>query len=242
VNLMLQFQADVIAKLKSEALLQYVNVAGLRTLQLSSEVDAKRVWLAARNGKSGAGILVGMPSLQHNVPNVPGPERKMLLPVSVFSQPSINNLASTGTTLDAEVILDYVDALLARLQVEGLGVIYCDSAIPNLETEGGTIRYDAIYTAEVARDALVQVTLPSLTEAPALTVTLTNDASTPDAVIYYTTDGSFPQRDPVTGNAAGTAVRYTVPFPVASGTVVRWAAYKTNYAGSDVGYATITNP
>lgn len=239
MNLMLQFQADVIAKLKSEALLQYVNVAGLRTLQLANEVDAKRVWLAARNGKSGAGILVGMPSLEHSVPNVPGPERKMLLPVSVFSQPSINNLASTGTLLDAEIILDYVEALLARLMIDGLGIIYCDSAIPNLESEGGTIRYDAIYVAEVARDVIVQVPMPALTEAPALTVTLTNHASTPDAAIYYTTDGTFPQRDPVTGNAAGTTTRYNIPFAVAAGTFVRWAAYKTNYAGSDVGHAHI---
>lgn len=213
MNLMLQFHFDVIAKLKSEALLQYINVAGLRALQLTGEVESQRVWLTARNGKVGVGILVGMPSLKHKVPNVPGPERTMLLPVSIFAQPSINSLPSTGTLLEAEVILDYVDALLARLQVEGLGTIYCDSTVPNLQVEAGVIRYDAVFAAEVARDVIIQVVTPSLTEN-ALLVTLTNHATTPDAEIYYTTDETFPGA--IRSLAVASAPPFITPLPFMS--------------------------
>lgn len=239
MNALLQFQDDIYTRLLSEVLLQNVNVAKLRVLQLSSEVENERVWLKARNGKSGVGIVVGMPSLEHNVPNVQGPERKMLIPVSTFEQPSINALASTGTGLEAEVVLDYHDALIHQTQLEGLGIVFCEAHIPNLEAKGGIIRYDSVYVCEAPRTPIPKVITPAIS-SPALTVTLTNHATHPAAAIYYTTDGTCPGRNPVSGAALGTSTAYTVPFLVTSGAAVRWVAYQAGYAGSDVGHGIIT--
>lgn len=235
MNPILQLQDDFAAKLLSESLLVNINVVKLRALQLDSVVARHRIWATARNGKSGAGILVGIPSLEHPAPNVPGPERRLLLPVSVFEQPSINALGSTGTGLTAEEIVDYIDALIARLGVEGLGNIYCDSTIPNLETESGIIRYDMVFVCQNVRTPIEQVAVPSLAEA-SLSITLTNHASYPDALIYYTLDDSFPGP----GNTLAQSGASPLSFTVTSGSVVRWSAYQTGMAGSDVGRATIT--
>jgi hypothetical protein len=245
MNVMLQKQSAITNKLLSEELLQNVSVVSLRELQLTTDpnksvIEAARVWLKKRNNKTGAGILVGMPTLQHNFPNVAGPERTLLTPVSIFAQPSINNLDSVGTKLDAEIILDYCGALLSRFQIEGLGTLYINTAVPNLEMQGGVLRYDMIVSAEVPRDAIVPVVLPSYV-CPAQTVTLTNDPTFADAAIYYTTDETFPGRDPVTGNPLGTAIRYIGAVgPLAVGTKFSWSAYKVGYAGSDVGQIKIT--
>jgi len=240
VNPMLQFQNAVRDKLLSEALLQNINIVSLRAQQLVSEEEAKRAWLKIRNGKSGAGVIVGMPSIEHNTPNVPGPERVLLLPVSILEQPSINSLPSTGTGLDCETIVDLIDALLARLQVEGLGTIFCEATVPNLETKSGVIRYDCIYTAAVPRAEIQRVTLPAYV-CPAQTVTLTNAAGFEDAVIVYTDDETFPGLDPVTAQPLGTAHIYSAPIgPLAVGKKISWAAYKEGFAGSDVGQITIT--
>jgi hypothetical protein len=237
-NQRVQLQTDIVAKLLSEELLQFVNIVPLRELQLSSEVDAKRVWLQARNQKSGAGILVGMPKIVYENANAPGPTRKLLTPISVFEQPSINKLASTGTQLECEEISDRVDAVLSRFLMERLAGLYPEGVVPNLEVEAGVIREDLVYAATMSRDLLLPVPMPSANAVGTL-VTLTNQTGFATASIFYTTDGSFPQRDPVSGNATGTATKYTAPFNAAPGTAIRWAAWQTNYAGSDVGYAVV---
>jgi Chitobiase/beta-hexosaminidase C-terminal domain len=233
----LRFPKDVEAALLREALLSPVTIVSLRALQLSSELDVKRAWLKARNGKSGAGIVIGIPTLDHQVPNVDGPEREMLLPVSVFEQPSLNAMASTGTQLDAETIVDYVEAILARLQIEGLGTLYSQGVMPNLETQAGVLRYDLIFAATVPRAPLGRCVLPDYS-CPAQTVTFTN--VTAGAQILYTTDATFPGRDAATGQLLGTTLVYSAPFTVASGAVVRWAAQKSGLVGSDTGEITVS--
>lgn len=237
MNAILKLQAAVLAKLLGEPLLANVNIVSLRALQISSEQEGRRVWLKARNGKSGAGVIVQLPTTEHNVPNVPGPERKLFLPVSVFCQPSVNDLATTGTGLDAEAIVDYIDALLARFQVEGLGVIYAEAHFPNLETAAGIVRYDMIFVCEIAREEIARVATPTLTEA-ALTVTLA--CATSGAEILYTLDETFPARDAATGALLGTTAAYSVPFAVTSGTKVSVTARKTGLAGSEASQYTIT--
>ncbi len=74
----------------------------------------------------------------------------------------------------------------------------------------------------------LQRTLAPGAAAAAQTVTLTDQQPGGGSIIYYTTDGSFP------GSGNPNAVQYTTPFTVASGTVVRTAAYNGNLQGSMV--------
>lgn len=227
-NPILQLQSDVVAKLLSESALAEINIVLYRKLQTASEIDLRQVWLKPRGSRNGAGILVQMPTIEFKAPNVAGPERTMILPISIFEQPSINYLTS-GTQTDAETITDLVTALLARFGIEGLGYIYPVEQKPNYDI-AGVLRYDLAFQAEVPRTAIEQIAMPTQSDA-SLTVTLTNHASYPAAAIYYTTDGSFP---------GTSATRYTAPFTVASGATIRWAAYQDGYAGSDAAQAIIT--
>lgn len=222
-----KLQSDVTDKLNSEELFDLVNVVSLRKLQILSEVTAGLVFLTAKGGKLGAGLLVGMPTIEVPDPDVPGPELKVVIAVRSMENPTINQDATQGTLLTAETNAINALQVLHQLGIEGLGNLYASrrAVVPNTDTEG-VVAYDVFLEATLPSALIVQVAQPVAAEN-GLTVTLTN--VTAGATIYYTTDDSFPGK----GNPA--ALLYAGPFVVASGTKVRWAAYKTGMRGSDIG-------
>lgn len=243
-----QLQSDTLAKLKSEALLANLNIKSLRDIQSiqpgeneneepAALLDAYTVWATPRNGKIGCGAIVGMPSRKFTSPNAPGPDRLCVMAITVFEDPIVNIASSeTSTGKTAEEWSDLIEAILHQWLIEKLGAVYVTNAEPNREFQG-IIGYTTEFSAAVPRDDIEQVVVPA-GEHDAGLMTLTN--VTADALIYYTTDGSFPGRDAATGEPLGTATLYAAPFAAAVGTVIRWAAYKAGMRGSDVGQATVT--
>jgi hypothetical protein len=226
-----RLQADVTDKLNSEELFQYVAVSSFRRLVIASEINASLATLTAKNGKNGTGVLVLMPTVLCDKPNVPGPMVEFGLIVRVFENNIVSSDAVNGSLVTAEAAGLSVMRVLHEWGIYGLTTPYSDkkALTPNYDYEG-LIVYDVNFTGELPLAALVSVNVPGLV-SPAQTVTLTD--TTGGAAVYYTTDGSFPG----SGNAAATL--YAGPFAVAPGTVVRWAAYKTGMRGSDVGQAVI---
>jgi endoglucanase len=64
------------------------------------------------------------------------------------------------------------------------------------------------------------------------TTNVTLTTATPDAVIYYTTDGSTP--------STASSLRYTEPFPISSTTTIRAIAFKEGMAASNMLNVTFT--
>lgn len=232
-----QLQSDVLHKLLSESLLDNVNMVSLRAIQAMEAADdptkitaAMMVWTTPRNGKVGAGLIVGMPTIESVQPSVSGPERTLNLPVAIFEDPILNGYGENKVGLTAEEIVDLVESILHQFGIEGLGVsLYPKRSTPNTDTQG-IIRYDTTLIAEMPRSAITQCAIPTLDEN-AGTITLTGAAGED---VYYTTDGTFP------GSGNPTAILYAAPFVIAAGTTVRWAAYKALMRGSDAGQA-LTN-
>jgi len=234
MDLLLQLQQDVCDKLNSEAAFEYLAVATLRRHVIQREIERRLAHLTGKNGRKGCGLTVRMPSLQGIQPNVAPAQGEVLVAVDVVENPEINFNAG-GTQVTAEEAARAARTALHQFAIEGKVLLYQDEKaiepLAGLEKEfPGCLGYRVLLRGRMSEAAAAKCALPEIS-APRQTVSL----STPDerAVIYYTTDGSFPGP----GNAA--AAVYAGPFAVESGTVVRWAGYLAGKLGSDAGEAGI---
>jgi hypothetical protein len=234
MDLLLQLQQDVCDKLNSEAAFAYLAVGTLRRHVILSEVERRVAHLTGKNGRKGCGLTVRMPSIRGIQPDVTPAQGEVLVAVDVVENPEINFNAG-GTQVTAEEAARAARAALHQFAIEGKILLYQEEKamepLAGLEKEyPGCLGYRVLLRGRMSEAGAGKCALPEIA-APAQTVSL----STTDegAVIYYTTDGSFPG----SGNAA--ALVYEGPFAVASGTVVRWASYLAGFYGSDAGEATI---
>jgi hypothetical protein len=234
-RILLAMQEDALHKLLSEAALEEVNIVLFRKLLVSSQVEVSLVYLEARNDKSGTGIVVGMPYLDDENAQTGISDATLCLPIYCLEKPDIAQSEEGGSLLSAEQIALTVRRLLRGFIIDGKVTLFTEGrgirsfdAPPSAK---GAVCYEVLLKGRLRQSVDTRCALPTISEA-ALTVTLANVTS--GATIYYTTDGSFPGP----GNAA--AEEYSAPFAVASGTVVRWAAYKDGLSGSHAGQATIS--
>lgn len=232
-----RLQADITAKLLSESALATVNILSLRKLLTSSQVPSSAIWETSRGGKLGTGILVSMPFIDGDKAQPGDNSITIKVPIRCFELPDLAQGAS-GPGLTAEEI-----ALTCRRLLRGM---VCEP-LTALTTEGrsiepdempkeheGVLQYVLTVQAKLGVATDNRCKVPTIS-APGLTVTLTNHADNADASIYYTTDDTFPG----SGNAAATL--YSAPFAVLSGTIVRFAAYKSGLSGSIAARRTITS-
>jgi len=223
-------QPDVYYKLLSEPLFQNVAVFRIRGKRLDSEIARALAGLQSRNGKGGASIEVLMPALKGALPDTAGPictlEQKFL----VKEQPTVNQGAN-GTGMSAEQIAVNI--------AQTFQLFYLGGAMQGFYAAPTFYQYQPVkedvpflvlavtLQATFALTALTRTLIPAASAA-AETVTLTDNQPGGGSVIYYTTDGSFP------GAGNPDASVYATPFTVASGAVVRTAAYNGALQGSMV--------
>lgn len=222
-----QIQQDVFTKLKVESYFANINVVLLREKLFESEVQLAAVWQTVTNGKSGLGIIVGMPVVGVEDSDAPGPELLAKLPVIVLEEPNINSSGDGVGIVSEDVAIQVLKKLHQFALAQNL-TIYArgDCMTPNRDYEG--IRgYNLQFELRYEEGVNPKVASPAWAVGGG-SLTLTN--GTAGAAIYYTTDGSFPWN-------GGTGTLYAAPINIsglASGTVIRWAAWLANYDGSDV--------
>ena len=234
-----QIQPDVFNKLASEPYFATISLFQIRKERYQSEIDealSSATFDPGQSGKfPGATIEVMMPLVKTNLVNAPGPVVTLEQRLRVKENPAIN-LATGGVGLTAEQIAVQILQTLHQFYLGGI----CQALYPAVEAIVPNSHFPGLVAYDVVLQATFNLTPPARTGCPlppgeeSLTLTFSAPASDPAATIYYTTDGSFPGP----GNAA--AVAYAVPFTVASGTVIRWAAYVSGKLGSSTGMATIT--
>ena len=234
-----RFQDHLAAKLLSEPLLQYVAIVEQRK-QILVDVAARTApYLALRNGKTGVGILINLPSADPADADIPGAQMDVLIWLDILSKDDINLVVSNGANFPAEGVLTTTWLLLNQWLNQGLGSgnLFVDGFDP-IEDRKGAYGYRLQLRLRMAQDQpdKVSAPVPDLeTIATVLFCRITNIAE--GALCYYTLDGSFPGP----GNAA--ALLYdNNPFDVsglASGATILAACYKNNTIGSDVWAITI---
>ena len=243
----LQLQLDVAARISAHAFFADILVLANERGILSEDLENKLKLFTAKNGKSGVAIVVDRPLRQVPKPDVPGPEMVVIVPVTVVEMPLLNRAAS-GTGKTTEDIVSNTMAILHGWRASSwMGQLYCaeDAVTP---TVGGdkTIATEIQFRTRLRMQAVARVATPIISGSAS---SVQIGCNTPDATIYYTTDGSWPWA----GNPAAVLFGITLltesgqiivtedgdplnladPFVVAPGTQVRAAAYAENKQGSD---------
>jgi hypothetical protein len=229
-------QPDVYYKLLTEPWFENIAIFKIRERRLDTEVNRALAGLAGRNGKGGSSIEVLMPSLKTALPETAGPVCTLEQKFIVKEQPTVNQGAN-GTGLSVEQIAVNI--------AQTFQLFYLGGAMQGFYTAPEFYKYQAVpedapfIAISVTLHATFALTALTRTLAPAAsaaaeTVTLTDQQPGGGSALYYTTDGSFP------GSANAAAIRYSVPFTVASGTTVRAAAYNGTLQGSMVNTFVVT--
>src|SRR5580658_10741561 len=223
-------QPDVYYKLLTEPWFANIAIFKVREKRLDTEVNRALAGLAGRNGKGGASIEVLMPTLKSALPDTPGPVCTLEQKFIVKEQPTVNQGAN-GTGLSVEQIAVNIAQTFQLFFLGGpmQGFYTAPTFYEYLSAPGDApfIPLAVTLRATFALTALTRTLVPAASAA-AETVTLTDQQPGGGSALYYSTDGSFP------GSGNPNAILYSTPFTVASGTVVRAAAYNGALQGSMV--------
>jgi hypothetical protein len=234
-------QDDIFARLQADPFFQ----AGVPVLEQRKGITESDIQVALgtvnqANGRVGSVAIVLMPRMRGQDPNAPGPRYTVRYPIQVIDYPVLRRQAATGTPAvggtqqSAEEICDRIRQIIHLFNMGRGQTIAFDSLEPSAEPAGMVgyvlsfkrlgIDFPPVGCAAVGispNSGGVNPTLPG-------PQTVTLSCATAGAAIYYTIDGSYPS------SLNPTAVLYSAPFSVPSGTTLRAAAELTGNQQSQV--------
>lgn len=227
-----------------------INIVLERDFLSQGVVDYAAIWQTPRNGCSGAGLLVEVPTLELPKPN--SLQRNLIFSVVALEERNINLIASTTVSSGSEDVTVQgtgktaeewgelaLDFLYGWLLGNTGGLTPETKALERAKDFVDIMGMRASVSMRQEHHAIPRVAQPTVSSS-SLTVTLA--CTTPGAAIWYTTDGfSFPGPGN-NGSLPGTqaAVQYTTPFTVPTGTVVQACAFLDGSMPSHVSAATIS--
>jgi hypothetical protein len=200
-----------------------------RQVITAKATEAQAAWRVRQTGLVGLACLVLMPCARLRYPNLPGPQFEIELTIRTFEDPKVNN---TGLSAESVAVANYrwLDGLLVEDLTELYGDEKDNAVRPNYDYPGFLV-YDSVLKGALPQDFIGRTPPPAIQDDDHGHVTLT--CADPAAAIYYSTNGSLPTPGaPPDGNAATN--RYTVPFAVQSGAIVRALAWNPALCPSHV--------
>lgn len=231
-NTLVDIQADLVARLNSDAYFADVSVIDERISDIDSEINKALGVISAKAGKRGACVVVLSPIATDQYPDnsFQGP-LNVELAFRVLEHPTINDNATFGTRKEALSIARRVVRVMKHFVPGGYGqpLLPGNPVIRPASDEFAPVAYDVVFvTQEAVRQNEAKVSTPRIVAAYApFSVSISTPTS--DATIYYTLDGSYPW----SGNSA--AVLYSAAFvPEGADVLIRAAAFKGFYIPSDV--------
>lgn len=229
-------QQDLYLSLLSWDMIEKINVVQQRKLRLEQQLDFATIYQTERNGGTGMGVLVEMPTFEmsNNLAG-PGPQTVLLVTLLVVECPPINLEPSQGTGTDAESVAELLLPFLHQWLIEGQGEMYPQEnpIAPANDLPPGCIGYRVAVKMQHSPLFLPRVTQPTIEIDDNFMVTLTDVSGKTDVDVYYTLD----ETPPCSANSGAT--KYVEPFQTEAGDVVRWAAWKDGYCPSKIGRAEI---
>lgn len=250
-----QLQADVYGRIASASYFQYIPVLLNEKGIIPSDVENAIKIFIQKQGKSGAAVVVDRPSRLVNTPEPSGPQFQVEIPVVVVEFP-LTNRTPSGTNKSIESITSEVMHLVHGWRPNpSVGQIWCgDNAVSPIVGTDRMIASQVLFRSHMRFASPNRVVTPVITQSE---TTISITCNTPDAAIYYTTDGSFPWAGNPNASLFGITFLITETgqiivtqngdpliiaqsVQVSAGTYVRAAAYHQSKQGSDVAAITTT--
>ena len=184
--------------------------------------------MTPRGGCQGQGVLIEIPKLEVDDPNVSGPVFRPILSFVCVQAGDMAFAPGTGAQLYAEWIATIICDILHQQVDEGVGMFKCEGTVVE-EASDPEFQYTNAFRVTL-KCAPLLVGQTYRVPPPAIAVNsyqATLSCSDAQALLYWTADGTFP------GKGVGpSSQQYTAPFTVASGQVIRYAAYRQGFIGS----------
>jgi len=211
------------------------NVVQAREFLMASELEFNAIWQTPRKGQTvkGAGLYVEMPKLDIPKPN--SLQRNLVVGIVAIEERNMNMVAGVGTVTSAEELaemaLDFMFGWIMGFS-SGLtpeqGTVRPAPDVMQGDAADGMVLYRASVSLRREHRAIGRCDSPVIATADDVNYTLTNGVNTPDAVIYYTLDQSFP------GKANNQASVFTTAIPLAPGQIITCAAWRGDLLPSHV--------
>lgn len=239
-----QCQDDCYGLLMSLPQLRTVNIVEERKFIMESQLDMDAVWQTVRNQCSGDGLLIEVPAILCDSDGVSGPPQTVEFSFVCFQNGDaalvpLDNTGHGGGGLFAEQIEQFLVDALHLQAIGGLGTLRVVDrfSAPARDYPGINARRTRITMTPKATNQTPR-TGPVVPAQTAGNVTLA--CATAGAVIYYTLDGTFPSNPAVAVNPLTKvpvnpgSTRYAGAIAVATGQVLRAAAYVPGYNSGEI--------
>jgi hypothetical protein len=231
-----RLQLDLEQFLLSHTELQYLDITHVRprtaeeAAGIQSKLNSTLAGLTGRNGRRGVSCIIGMPVFGDAAVNVRTLRGQMTIILEVTENIVVND---TGASCEEHAW--EIARLLQHMQFQPWSPLIGDPRLITPSPEAvldKKVVYRINMSVEITAEKKDKVATPTITASGA---SITLACATSQAVLYHTTDESFPGP----GNAA--ALLYSAPFTLATGThLLRVAAHKANSACSDAVMAELT--
>ncbi len=225
----IQITDDFAQMLKSYNGLLSVNVVRYDKLAIQGQIDWSLVYLTKRNNCIGAGVIVEVPYANNRQQNITGPQLSWVFTFLTVENPTINR-STGGTFLKYDIISQMILDCVHLYADDAIGTFtVSQEAITPVELEqfAGCICMRSAVTLSTAKST--QTTRCGMVQFDITGGLCTLTCATDSSRIYYTKDKSFPANQDG-GNPA--SLKYTGPFAVKSGDIIRAVAYANGYNNS----------
>lgn len=197
-DLLNDLQGDLVGRLNADAYFYDVVIIaeqpGVTVNTIESAIAQGGI--GGKGGKRGAVVVVYLPMFSAGSVDVPGPEGTVEVEIQAMHRPLFNDADKGGTGKRADAIAVTVANVLHHYRPEGIAGVRGNwmtrgKAVESLGSSKDAIGYRTRLEIPVTVGRTARVAKPVITIA-ASEVTMTT--TTAGAVIFYTTDGSYPGR------------------------------------------------
>jgi len=229
-----QLQEDVQFRIMAESYFDTIAIVLQRDGVTINQIQQRVAALNPRGGKTGACIIVLMPTVDVPDANPPGPRFELTQSFIVLEHPTINRGASGTGKHGTDIALALLQ--LFHLFTLGFGATMTarDRAITPNDSFDGLVGLQVDFFSRGGLAPQPTVALPTIsTDSAVSPATITMACATAGAAIWYTTDGSYP------ASVNPTAMKYLAPFTQNSGAMIRAAGELSGNLQSSVRELTI---